>query len=98
MTRVLIRGGRLLDPSSGQDEVGDLLVEDGRVCAAGGQQDGRGAVLIEAAGAWVAPGFVDLHTHLREPGQEYKRTSPPGGGPRPPAASRRSRAWRTRSP
>ena len=79
MTRVLIRGGRLLDPASGQDEVGDLLVEDGRISAAGGRLDGRGAEVIEAGGAWVAPGFVDLHTHLREPGQEYKEDIASGG-------------------
>ncbi|TFG98206.1 MAG: dihydroorotase [Myxococcales bacterium] len=79
MTRVLIRGGRLLDPLSGLDELGDLLIEEGRIRAAGGQLDGRGAEVIEAAGAWVAPGFVDMHTHLREPGQEYKEDIASGG-------------------
>jgi len=79
MTRLLIRGGRLLDPGSGLDAVGDLLVEDGRIAAAGGRIDGRGAEVIEAAGAWVAPGFVDLHAHLREPGQEYKEDIASGG-------------------
>jgi dihydroorotase len=79
VTRVLIRGGRLLDPVSGLDELGDLLVEEGRIAAAGGRIDGQGAQVIEAAGAWVSPGFVDLHTHLREPGQEYKEDIASGG-------------------
>jgi dihydroorotase len=79
MTRLLIRGGRLLDPASGLDELGDLLLEDGRIAAVGGRIDGRGAEVVEAGGSWVAPGFVDLHTHLREPGQEYKEDIASGG-------------------
>jgi dihydroorotase len=79
VTRLLIRRGRLLDPASGLDAVGDLLVEDGRIVAAGGQIDAAGAAVLEASGLWVAPGFVDLHTHLREPGQEYKEDIASGG-------------------
>jgi dihydroorotase len=79
MSRLLIRGGRLLDPATGLDEEGDLLVEDGRIAAVGGRIEGRGAEVVEAAGAWVAPGFVDLHAHLREPGQEYKEDIASGG-------------------
>jgi dihydroorotase len=72
---IVIRGGRVIDPSRGGDDVADLLLEDGRVGAVGrniGTPDG--AVEIDAAGMVVAPGFIDLHTHLREPGQEDLET------------------------
>ena len=76
MTRpIVIRGGRVIDPSRGSDAVADLLIDDGRVGAVGrniGSPDG--ALEIEAAGRIVAPGFIDLHTHLREPGQEDVET------------------------
>jgi dihydroorotase len=72
-----IRGGRVVDPSQQLDEIADLLVVDGRVerieakLPAAAQRDAR---LLDAAGLVVAPGFIDLHVHLREPGQEYKET------------------------
>jgi dihydroorotase len=77
--RILIRGGRLLDPATRRDEVADLLVEDGRVAAIGPSLSAEGAEAIAAAGCWVAPGFIDLHVHLREPGQEYKEDIASGG-------------------
>ena len=79
MSRILILGGRLLDPASARDETADLLLEGGRIAAAGSGLDSRGAEVIDAAGCWVAPGFVDLHTHLREPGQEHKEDIASGG-------------------
>ena len=79
MSRLLIRGGRLLDPSVDRDEIGDLLIEEGRIAGVGAGLDGRGAEILDAAGGWIAPGFVDLHTHLREPGQEYKENVASGG-------------------
>ena len=79
MSRVLIRGGRVLDPSDGRDEVADVLCADGCIEAVGSDLDARGAEIVDAAGCWVAPGFVDLHTHLREPGQEYKEDIASGG-------------------
>jgi dihydroorotase len=72
---LLLRGGRILDPASGRDEVGDLLLVDGTVAAVGsgfGVPDG--AEIVEVAGQVVTPGWIDLHTHLREPGFEYKET------------------------
>jgi dihydroorotase len=75
MGRILIRGGRVLDPSSNRDETADVLIEDGRVASL----EMPGAELIDARGLWVAPGFVDLHAHLREPGQEYKEDIASGG-------------------
>ncbi len=79
MARVLIRGGRVLDPASERDEPGDVLLVDGRIEAVGPGIETRGAELIDAEGAWIAPGFVDLHCHLREPGQEYKEDIASGG-------------------
>jgi dihydroorotase len=79
MARIVIRGGRLLDPAAGRDEAGDLLIEDGRVAASGRELAAEGALAIDAAGAWVVPGFFDLHAHLREPGQEYKEDIASGG-------------------
>ena len=72
---IVIRGGRVIDPSRGGDAVADLLIDDGRIGAVGrniGSPDG--ALEIDAAGMIVAPGFIDLHTHLREPGQEDLET------------------------
>ncbi len=79
MSRILIRGGRVLDPATGRDEFADVLIEDGKVAAIGAGLGAPGAAVIDAAGCWVAPGFVDLHAHLREPGQEYKEDIASGG-------------------
>jgi len=77
--RIRIRGARILDPAAQRDEAGDVLIEDGVIVAVGGELDAGGAELIDAKGAWVAPAFVDLHAHLREPGQEYKEDIASGG-------------------
>ncbi|HMU61994.1 MAG TPA: dihydroorotase [Gemmatimonadales bacterium] len=75
MTTILIRGGRVIDPSRGTDGVADLLVEDGKVGAVGrGVEAPPGAQIIDASGKVVAPGLIDLHVHLREPGQEDLET------------------------
>jgi len=79
VSRILIRSGRILDPLSGRDETGDVLLEDGVITEIGNGFEGRGAEIIEAAGCWVCPGFIDLHTHLREPGQEHKEDIASGG-------------------
>lgn len=75
MSSILIRGGRVVDPACGVDERVDLLVVDGRIAELGiGFASPAGSELLNAEGLVVAPGFVDLHTHLREPGQEQKET------------------------
>ena len=77
MSDILILNGRLIDPASGLDARRDLLVKDGRVAAVempGGLKDVVAAETMDAAGLVVAPGFVDVHLHLREPGQTYKET------------------------
>jgi dihydroorotase len=74
VTQLLIKGGRVLDAANGIDTTGDVLVEDGAVKAVGANLEAAGAMVLEAKGLVVAPGFVDLHTHLRDPGFEYKET------------------------
>jgi len=71
---IIIRGGRVIDPGSGRDLQADLLVHDGVVAAIGAGLAFEGARSIDARGCIVAPGLVDLHTHLREPGFEQKGT------------------------
>ena len=72
---ILIRGGRVVDPARGHDEVTDVYLAEGRVEAVGrniGNPDG--ATVVDARGQVVAPGLIDLHVHLREPGQEDLET------------------------
>ncbi len=70
---LLIRGARLIDPARGIDAVQDLFFDGGRVATAGARLKDADQVL-DGSGLIVAPGFVDLHCHLREPGQEYRET------------------------
>lgn len=74
--RLLIKNGRVLDPSVKLDEICDVLVEDGIILGVfekGSVKDACDEV-IDAAGCFVMPGLIDLHVHLREPGYEYKET------------------------
>ncbi len=72
---ILIRGGRVIDPSRGADGRADVLLADGTIAAVGLNIPApEGARVVEAAGRVVAPGFIDLHVHLREPGQEDLET------------------------
>ncbi|MFQ5747111.1 MAG: dihydroorotase [Gemmatimonadota bacterium] len=75
MRPVLVRGGRVVDPSLGLDGPADVLVEEGRI---GAVEPGIGAPdgteIVDADGLVVAPGLIDLHVHLREPGGEHKET------------------------
>lgn len=72
--KLLIKGGRVIDPANGRDEITDVLVADGKVSAVGNDVSAQGAEIFDASGLVVAPGFIDLHVHLREPGEEYKET------------------------
>ncbi|HEY5439766.1 MAG TPA: dihydroorotase [Gemmatimonadaceae bacterium] len=75
---ILLRGGRLVDPSQRLDETGDVLLVDGVVEAVGRvgdvRRDGDAMETIECAGRVVSPGFIDVHCHLREPGREEVET------------------------
>ncbi|MGF7178774.1 dihydroorotase [Tunturiibacter psychrotolerans] len=77
MSDILILNGRLVDPASGLDAERDVLLRHGRVAAVempGELRAVRGKEIIDAKGMIVAPGLVDVHVHLREPGQTYKES------------------------
>ena len=77
--KILIRGGHVADPDTGRDGVYDVLLGDGKILKVE-KKIGEGADrVIDAAGLYVMPGFVDLHVHLRDPGLEYKETIHTGG-------------------
>jgi dihydroorotase len=71
---LLIRGGRVVDPSQGLDAVLDLYLRDGAVAELGEGLAYEGADVVDASGLVVAPGLIDVHVHLREPGGEHKET------------------------
>ena len=70
--KLLIRGGRVVDPASGRDEVADLAIASGRVVGIGPMGDFEPERVIDATGLVVAPGLVDLSARLREPGREHQ--------------------------
>ncbi len=82
--KLLLRGARVIDPSQGLDEVLDILIDEGKIASFGkalslpsgaaGKEAGDGWQVLDLAGLIVAPGLIDIHTHLREPGFEYKET------------------------
>src|SRR3712207_2293960 len=74
MARLLIKNGRVIDPASDFDAVSDVLIEDGRIAGIGEHLAAAGAEVFDAAGMIVAPGFIDMHVHLREPGIEHAET------------------------
>ncbi len=72
---IIIEGGRVIDPASGLDAVRTVVLKDGKVAEVAERVEHPSrALVIDARGRWVTPGFIDLHVHLREPGQEYKET------------------------
>lgn len=75
MSAILIKNGRILDPASGRDEIGDLFLRDGMIaespdCSAGEKSEDMEA--LDASGCYVMPGLIDMHVHLRDPGQTWK--------------------------
>ena len=72
---ILVRGGRVVDPALGLDAVRDVLLREGVVAELAEHLEAPpGAEVLDAAGAFVAPGFIDMHVHLREPGHTHKET------------------------
>ena len=75
MSRLLLKGGRVVDPANGRDGTFDVLVENGAIARIGRDLPVEQAEVFEVARGWiVAPGLIDMHVHLREPGQEHKET------------------------
>ena len=73
--KLLLKGGRVLDPANGRDGTFDVLVEDGRIARVAPDIATDGADVFEVQRDWiVTPGLIDIHVHLREPGQEHKET------------------------
>ena len=74
--RLLIRGGRLIDPGQRANALLDILIEDGRIAAIAkaAEINVSNCEMVDARGMIVAPGFIDIHVHLREPGQSHKET------------------------
>ena len=77
--RILIQNGHVLDPLTRRDEVCDVLVENDRIIKVSQSITDEAERVIDAAGCYVMPGFIDLHVHLRDPGLEYKETLTTGG-------------------
>ena len=111
MNSLLLTGGRVLDPANNFDAVADLLIQDGKIAALGpaaGAQAGSETERVDVAGLVVCPGLIDLHVHLREPGQTAKETiatgtaaaaradSPPSSAcPTPPRRLTTPARWRS---
>ena len=74
MAKLLIKNGRVLDPETQRDGTADVLIEDALIAAVGENIDANGAEVFDASGLAVAPGFLDIHVHLREPGIEHAET------------------------
>ena len=72
MSALILKGGRVIDPAAQRDEICDILIEDGVIRQVGKDLRADGAEVYDASGKIVTPGFIDMHTHLREPGQEAK--------------------------
>jgi dihydroorotase len=74
MPKLLIKNGRIIDPASGRDQAGDILIKNGLIVRIGENLHATGAIAFDASGLVVAPGFIDMHVHLREPGFEHSET------------------------
>jgi dihydroorotase len=74
MRELLIRNGRVIDPASGRDGIADVFIRNDVIVSVDSKIDAAGAAVFDATGLVVAPGFIDMHVHLREPGFEYSET------------------------
>src|SRR5262245_12067479 len=75
-TKTLLKGARVVDPANARDGAFDVAIEDGRIARVGRDLEPEpGASVVDLpSGLVVCPGFIDMHVHLREPGQEHKET------------------------
>ena len=70
--KILIRGGRVIDPDTKLDQIRDVLLEDGKIARVGEKLKEKADTVLNAKGCWVMPGFIDMHVHLRDPGLTWK--------------------------
>lgn len=88
MSSLLLKNGRIIDPANNRDEIGDLLIQEGVIADASSfvpaQQDPSSLEILDCTGLIISPGLIDIHVHLREPGQSAKETI--GTGTRAAAA------------
>ena len=70
--KIIIQGGRILDPANKIDAIGDLTIEAGKIISKAELSQDEDCKIIDASGCFVMPGLIDMHTHLRDPGQTYK--------------------------
>lgn len=82
--KLLLKGGRVIDPAQNYDQISDVLVTDGRIAKVGANLQEQNANVVDVTGLVVAPGFIDMHVHMREPGLEAKEDI--GSGTRAAAA------------
>lgn len=79
MRPLLLKEGRVIDPACERDETSDVLIKDGVITGIAPNIKCEDAKIVDAKGLWVTPGFIDLRSHLREPGEEYKEDLSSGG-------------------
>ena len=72
MSFLIIKNGRVIDPATKRDKVGDVFIADGKIAASLTGVQKKSAKVIDAKGLVVCPGLVDIHVHFREPGQTHK--------------------------
>ena len=70
--KLLLKGGRIVNPAEAYDQIADILIENDRIIEIGKELNAAGAEVFDAQGLVVAPGLIDMHVHLREPGLEAK--------------------------
>ena len=87
---ICLRGGRVLDPASGRDAMGDVWIHAGKISAPVATGE---AEIVDCSGKLVTPGLIDMHGHLREPGQEYKENVATGTRAAVAGGLRRVRDW-----
>jgi dihydroorotase len=80
MNAAIIRNGRVIDPANKRDEIANLFIENGKIVSSLSEDQKSKCEIIDAAGLIVAPGLIDMHVHLREPGFSHKETIESGAG------------------
>lgn len=70
--RKILKGGRVIDPSCGRDQIADILIENGKITSIGKFDNMQADIVYDCTGMIISPGLVDAHVHLRDPGLSHK--------------------------